>query len=461
MRRPKGSGTAHGLVSSPSRPMPVRATKRGAERTPLERRLRRPGLRRELRRAGRRRASWPGSRRARAGDRPLRDRRAPDLGLRGARPSGCAQPRPRARRSARRSASSSCTRPGRDRTAGGCRGRSRPSTTASCARCCRPQPATSRSRPRRSTGARATATHVVHTDRGDLRAPLIVDALGWRRVLVERDADPAARRAALARPGGPPAGDRRGPRAVARPAATCARATRWSFPAARRAARRRRLLRPAHHVKEPTVRLAGDLGLPPERLPGQLDPARSCAPPSRTASSSPATPPGTACPPTAEGIRTALYFGLACGRELRAVVEGRQHARAGAGALRRVLGRARAQVPLAAARPARGRPPQRRAADGRRPARRWTRGGWSTGPSGTTAPSRRRSSRWPRPAAASARRPGRRASRRRLSGPRRSRAAVAAARLLGVQPALARADVDRERRLEASTARSSRARPAP
>src|SRR5205807_9457236 len=25
--------------------------------------------------------------------------------------------------------------------------------------------------------------HVVHTDRGDLRAPLIVDALGWRRVL--------------------------------------------------------------------------------------------------------------------------------------------------------------------------------------------------------------------------------------------------------------------------------------
>jgi hypothetical protein len=27
---------------------------------------------------------------------------------------------------------------------------------------------------------------------------------------------------------------------------------------------------------------------------------------------------------TAEGIRTALYFGIACGRELRAVVEGHQ-----------------------------------------------------------------------------------------------------------------------------------------
>ena len=33
---------------------------------------------------------------------------------------------------------------------------------------------------------------------------------------------------------------------------------------------------------------------------------------------------GHCLPLTAEGIRTALYFGLACGRELRAVVEGRR-----------------------------------------------------------------------------------------------------------------------------------------
>ncbi len=33
---------------------------------------------------------------------------------------------------------------------------------------------------------------------------------------------------------------------------------------------------------------------------------------------------GHCLPVTAEGIRTALYFGLACGRELRAVVEGRR-----------------------------------------------------------------------------------------------------------------------------------------
>ena len=31
---------------------------------------------------------------------------------------------------------------------------------------------------------------------------------------------------------------------------------------------------------------------------------------------------GHCLPLTAEGIRTALYFGLACGRELRAVLEG-------------------------------------------------------------------------------------------------------------------------------------------
>src|SRR3981081_3978703 len=34
-------------------------------------------------------------------------------------------------------------------------------------------------------GLTRAAVHTVHTDRGDLRAPLVVDALGWRRVLSE------------------------------------------------------------------------------------------------------------------------------------------------------------------------------------------------------------------------------------------------------------------------------------
>ncbi len=45
---------------------------------------------------------------------------------------------------------------------------------------------------------------------------------------------------------------------------------------------------------------------------------------------------GHCLPLTAEGIRTAFYFGIACGRELRAVRRGRAHARGGAAPLRRV-----------------------------------------------------------------------------------------------------------------------------
>ena len=51
---------------------------------------------------------------------------------------------------------------------------------------------------------------------------------------------------------------------------------------------------------------------------------------------------GHCLPLTAEGIRTAFYFGIACGRELRAVVEGRQTRRRGAGPLPRLQRGARA-----------------------------------------------------------------------------------------------------------------------
>ena len=77
----------------------------------------------------------------------------------------------------------------------------------------------------------------------------------------------------------------------------------------------------------------------------------SSAPAPRTGSSSSATPPATACPLTAEGIRTAFYFGIKLGDELRAVVEGRAGPRGGAAQLRRVRRRARVEVPLDAPRP--------------------------------------------------------------------------------------------------------------
>ncbi len=74
----------------------------------------------------------------------------------------------------------------------------------------------------------------------------------------------------------------------------------------------------------------------------------SCAAQSRTSVFFTGDSAGHCLPLTAEGIRTAIYFGLACGRELRAVVERPRHARAGARPLRRLLRLARAQIRLAA-----------------------------------------------------------------------------------------------------------------
>jgi menaquinone-9 beta-reductase len=167
----------------------------------------------------------------------------------------------------------------------------------------------------------------VHTDRGDLRAPLIVDALGWRRVLSNARTiqPPNARlsRGLEVHPHGTGAEmelwiDRRYVRA----------GYSWSFPA-------RDELRvgvgsfwPEHHVKEPTVRLAGDLGVAAERYQGNWIPHQL-----RDAVEDGVffvgDSAGHCLPVTAEGIRTALYFGLACGRELRSVVEShttREHA---------------------------------------------------------------------------------------------------------------------------------------
>jgi flavin-dependent dehydrogenase len=85
---------------------------------------------------------------------------------------------------------------------------------------------------------------------------------------------------------------------------------------------------PDDHVKEPTKALAARLDAATVGYQGNWFPHRLRA----------ATENGAFCvgdsagqcfPLSGEGIRTALYFGLACGRELRAVVEGRRtHAEA-------------------------------------------------------------------------------------------------------------------------------------
>jgi digeranylgeranylglycerophospholipid reductase len=74
-------------------------------------------------------------------------------------------------------------------------------------------------------------------------------------------------------------------------------------------------------VKEPTVRLAADLELPPTGYQGNWIP-HQLRPAVEDGVFFVGDSAGHCLPLTAEGIRTALYFGLACGRELREVCAG-------------------------------------------------------------------------------------------------------------------------------------------
>jgi digeranylgeranylglycerophospholipid reductase len=161
----------------------------------------------------------------------------------------------------------------------------------------------------------------VQTDRGPLTAPLIVDGLGWRRVLsngakIQPPNAPMSRGLEV-HPHG--SGEEMelwiNPRYIRS-------GYSWSFPAADELRVGVGSFRPADHVKQPTVKLAGDLGLPPEGYQGNWIPHKL-----RAAVEDGVffvgDSAGHCLPLTAEGIRTALYFGLACGRELRGVVEGR------------------------------------------------------------------------------------------------------------------------------------------
>ncbi len=95
----------------------------------------------------------------------------------------------------------------------------------------------------------------------------------------------------------------------------------WSFPAGEELRIGVGSFDPRFHVKDNTVKLAEDLGSDAVRfqgnwIPHQLRPATEdgiffCG-----------DSAGHCLPLTAEGIRTAFYFGIACGRELRSVLEG-------------------------------------------------------------------------------------------------------------------------------------------
>jgi menaquinone-9 beta-reductase len=162
----------------------------------------------------------------------------------------------------------------------------------------------------------------VETDRGVISAPLVVDALGWRRVLASGDGyqppDAPLSRGLEVHPAGKnddleiwidrkyvPAG------------------YGWSFPADDELRIGVGSFDPRFHVKDTTVLLTEDLGKQPNEYQGNWIPHKL-----RKATEGgvffAGDSAGHCLPLSAEGIRTALYFGIALGRELRDVVEGRQ-----------------------------------------------------------------------------------------------------------------------------------------
>ena len=95
----------------------------------------------------------------------------------------------------------------------------------------------------------------------------------------------------------------------------------WSFPAEPELRIGVGSFDPRFHVREPTERLARDLAADRVRYQGNWIP-HALRPATEDGVFFVGDSAGHCLPLTAEGIRTALYFGLACGRELRAVLEG-------------------------------------------------------------------------------------------------------------------------------------------
>ena len=174
-----------------------------------------------------------------------------------------------------------------------------------------------RARPAGSSGEIA-----VETDRGVLTSRLVVDALGWRRVLANGDGyqppDAPLSRGLEVHPGGTgeemelwidrryvPAG------------------YGWSFPASDELRIGIGSFDPRFHVKDTTVLLTEDLGKEPNEYQGNWIPHK-LRPATEGGVFFVGDSAGHCLPLTAEGIRTAFYFAIALGAELRGVLDGKQ-----------------------------------------------------------------------------------------------------------------------------------------
>ena len=166
---------------------------------------------------------------------------------------------------------------------------------------------------------------VVRTDRGEIAAPLVVDALGWRRVLSDPHYQP---------PGAPLS---RGlevhphvPESSRGDALDCwvdrslvRRGYAWRVPAAGEARIGVGSYDPRQHVKQGTIELADRLDADAVRYQGNWFPHR-LRPATQDGVFFAGDSAGHCLPLSGEGIRTAFAFGIAAGRELGAVLGGEQ-----------------------------------------------------------------------------------------------------------------------------------------
>jgi flavin-dependent dehydrogenase len=160
----------------------------------------------------------------------------------------------------------------------------------------------------------------VHTDRGDVTAPVLVDACGWRRVLGAPHVQPPE--ATLSRGLEVHPHDAGGTDLdVYLQRDLIRRGYGWSVPAAGERRVGSLSYDPHDHVKEPTRTLAQRLDVETVRYQGNWFPHAL-----RDATDDGAFLVGDSAghcfPLSGEGIRTAFYFGIACGRELAAVLDG-------------------------------------------------------------------------------------------------------------------------------------------
>lgn len=158
----------------------------------------------------------------------------------------------------------------------------------------------------------------VHTDRGDIESPLIVDALGWRRVLgtgVQPPDAPISRGLEVHPDGGGTDLDVWIDRSLVRYGYA------WSVPAGTEQRVGVGSYEPRHHVKQPTQEIAKRLNVEPVRYQGNWFPHR-LRPAAEDGVFFVGDSAGHCLPLSGEGIRTAFYFGIAAGREIRTVLDG-------------------------------------------------------------------------------------------------------------------------------------------